>query len=278
MQINPDFEEFESRYRKGEAQVVFTRLVADLETPVSAMLKLARNEHYSFLLESVEGGAVRGRYSIIGLKPDVIWRSNGREAQVNRKALIDPKGPFEAYGSDPLQSLRMLLAPSAAERRLLGAIPYTRNLAVLHRDPALMPRRRAVWSSWNYIGESRDEGAQPLCVTYWMNRLQNLDCRHPLFVTLNPTSEAAQSKVIGRYHYTHPLFDQRALDAQQQLWRLQGRRNTWFCGAYFGFGFHEDGLQAGLAAAESVADVRRPWRVRDESGRVALQPRLEAAE
>jgi anthranilate synthase component I len=78
MQFHPDFEAFESRYRNGQAQVVSTRLVADLETPVSAMLKVARNEHYSFLLESVEGGAVRGRYSIIGLKPDLIWRSNGR--------------------------------------------------------------------------------------------------------------------------------------------------------------------------------------------------------
>jgi anthranilate synthase component 1 len=115
MQISPDFEDFESRYRKGEAQVVSTRLVADLETPVSAMLKLARNEHYSFLLESVEGGAVRGRYSIIGLKPDLIWRSNGRRAEINRKALLDPKGPFEAFGSDPLQSLRTLLAQSRIE-------------------------------------------------------------------------------------------------------------------------------------------------------------------
>ena len=141
-----------------------------------------------------------------------------------------------------------------------------------------MPRRKRVWSSWNYIGESRDETSQPLCVTYWMNRLQNLDMRHPLFVTLNPTREIAQSKIIGRYRYAHPLFDQRALDAQQQLWRLQGRRNTWFCGAYFGFGFHEDGLQAGLAAAESVTDVRRPWQIQDESGRIALMPELEAAE
>lgn len=176
------------------------------------------------------------------------------------------------------QALGLLVDADHEERSLLGAFRYTDNLAVLHSDGNLMPRRRRVWSSWNYIGESRDEGAQPLCVTYWMNRLQNLDRRHPLFVTLNPTREIAPSKVIGRYDYTHPLFDQRALDAQQQLWRLQGRRNTWFCGAYFGFGFHEDGLQAGLAAAESVADVRRPWRVRDESGRVALQPRLEAAE
>jgi len=176
------------------------------------------------------------------------------------------------------QALAMLADADHEERRLLGAFRYTDNLAVLHSDENLMPRRRRVWSSWNYIGQGRDEGAQPLCVTYWMNRLQNLDRRHPLFVTLNPTREIAEATIIGSYRYTHPLFDQSALDAQQQLWRLQGRRNTWFCGAYFGFGFHEDGLQAGLAAAESVADVRRPWRVPDESSRIVLQPRLEAAE
>ncbi|HEY7750162.1 MAG TPA: anthranilate synthase component I [Aestuariivirgaceae bacterium] len=112
MQISPDFEEFESRYRKGVAQVVSTRLVADLETPVSAMLKLARSEPYSFLLESVEGGSVRGRYSIIGLKPDIIWRSSGTKAEINRRALADPKGPFEVAGADPLTSLRALLGQS----------------------------------------------------------------------------------------------------------------------------------------------------------------------
>ena len=176
------------------------------------------------------------------------------------------------------QAHRLLADADDEERALLGAFRYTENLAVLHADENLMPRRRRVWSSWNYIGESRDETSQPLCVTYWMNRLQNLDMQHPLFVTLNPTREIEQSKIIGRYQYTHPLFDHRALDAQQQLWRLQGRRNTWFCGAYFGFGFHEDGLQAGLSAAESVTDVRRPWQVGDESGRIALMPKLEAAE
>ena len=112
MQITPDYEEFESRYRKGAAQVVFTRLVADLETPVSAMLKLARNEPYSFLLESVEGGAVRGRYSIIGLKPDLIWRAHGARSEINRKALNDPQGPFEPQGQNPLASLRTLLGQS----------------------------------------------------------------------------------------------------------------------------------------------------------------------
>jgi predicted NAD/FAD-binding protein len=176
------------------------------------------------------------------------------------------------------QALRLLGDADGPERSVLGAFRYTDNLAVLHSDDRLMPKRRRVWSSWNYIGELQREGAQPLCVTYWMNRLQNLDSRYPLFVTLNPTRAIDPAKTIDSFQYTHPLFDQPALDAQKQLWRLQGRRNTWFCGAYFGFGFHEDGLQAGLAAAEDLADVRRPWNVGDESGRITLAPRSEAAE
>ena len=213
----------------------------------------------------------------LGAEVRSISRENGRVV------VIDTTGNADTFTDVVIathadQALGLLADADHEERGLLGAFRYTDNLAVLHCDENLMPRRRRVWSSWNYIGESREEGAQPLCVTYWMNRLQNLDRRHPLFVTLNPTREIAEAKIIGSYRYTHPLFDQRALDAQQQLWRLQGRRNTWFCGAYFGFGFHEDGLQAGLAAAESVADVRRPWQVADESGRIALQPRLEAAE
>jgi anthranilate synthase component I len=109
----PEYESFAAAYERGEAQILGHRLVADLETPVSAMLKLSRNARYSFLLESVEGGAVRGRYSIIGLNPDVIWKVEGNTAQINRKALTDPGGPFENLGAEPLTALRDLLAASA---------------------------------------------------------------------------------------------------------------------------------------------------------------------
>jgi anthranilate synthase component I len=108
----PEYDQFASAYQRGETQVVTTRLVADLETPVSAMLKLGRKARYSFLLESVEGGAVRGRYSIIGLNPDIIWKAKGNKASINRKALVDVEGPFEDAGDDPLASLRALLAES----------------------------------------------------------------------------------------------------------------------------------------------------------------------
>jgi anthranilate synthase component I len=112
MPISPDYDHFAAAYEKGEAQIVSTRLVADLETPVSAMLKLTRNAKYSFLLESVEGGAVRGRYSIIGMNPDMIWKVAGSEASINRKALHNSDGPFEPIRLAPLESLRALLSES----------------------------------------------------------------------------------------------------------------------------------------------------------------------
>jgi predicted NAD/FAD-binding protein len=167
------------------------------------------------------------------------------------------------------EALAMLADPSAEERRLLGAFRYTKNRAVLHTDAALMPRRRALWSSWNYIGDNPEGGC---VVSYWMNKLQRLDCREQIFLTLNPTAMPRDGTILYDTEYEHPLFDAAAIRAQEQIWSLQGARNTWFCGAYFGAGFHEDGLQAGLAVAEQLTGTRRPWRVEDESGRIHLSP------
>jgi len=179
------------------------------------------------------------------------------------------------------QALAMLDAPTAQEQAILGAFRYSSNLAVLHTDPALMPRRRAAWSGWNHIGR-RDE-PDGFCVTYWMNLLQTLPRHRNLFVTLNPRRAPDPAKVIGSYRYDHPLFDTAALNAQRRLWSLQGVGGIWYCGAHFGAGFHEDGLQSGLAAAEHLSadqatPVRRPWSVADESGRIHLSTPLEMSE
>ncbi len=168
-------------------------------------------------------------------------------------------------------ALALLDDPSDEERRLLGAFAYQPNRAILHSDETLMPRRRAVWSSWNYASALR-ESDPALSVTYWMNRLQGIGDETPLFLTLNPLREPREGSVIHSQTYEHPLFDTGAMAAQKGLWSLQGRRNTWFCGAYFGAGFHEDGLQAGLAVAEQLGGVRRPWSVAEESGRIHLGP------
>lgn len=168
------------------------------------------------------------------------------------------------------QSLRLLTDASPNEKQLLGAIRYERNHAILHKDPSLMPKRKRAWSSWNYISESGDSDTRLVCLTYWMNRLQNIDTRFPAFVTLNPHRDPKPELIVARFDYEHPIFDQAALDAQKKLWAIQGTNKTWFCGAYFGHGFHEDGLQAGLAVAEALGGVRRPWTVAEESGRIHL--------
>jgi predicted NAD/FAD-binding protein len=169
------------------------------------------------------------------------------------------------------QALRMLSDPSPSERQILGAFRYNQNEAVLHTDSDLMPKRRKVWSSWNYMSSSASREKQ-LSVTYWMNRLQDIPDSHPTFVTLNPFKEPQESKVLRRELYEHPVYDVEAIAARDRLWTLQGARNTWYCGAYFGAGFHEDGLQAGLAAAEALGGIRRPWTVLGESNRIRLLP------
>ena len=140
-----------------------------------------------------------------------------------------------------------------------------------------MPKRKLTWGAWNYI-DWRDEsgtekGNEPdLCVSYWMNVLQKLNTKENVFVTLNPPAGSHMRDEAARFSYSHPVFDSTALNAQRQLWRLQGVNKTWFCGAHFGAGFHEDGLQSGLAVAEQLGGVRRPWNVANESGRIYLTP------
>jgi predicted NAD/FAD-binding protein len=195
--------------------------------------------------------------------------------------VTDSRGVSERFdhvvlASHASEALATLADPSPHERELLGAFRYSRNVAALHIDECFMPKRRAVWSSWNYIG-SRSEVHDSVCVTYWMNRLQGIKSERPLFVTLNPPRPPRAGTLLHSEVYDHPIFDAKAMAAQRKLWLLQGNRNTWFCGAYFGAGFHEDGLQAGLAVAEQLGGVRRPWQVANESGRIVLNLRTSGA-
>jgi predicted NAD/FAD-binding protein len=168
-------------------------------------------------------------------------------------------------------------AATPAEKRVLSAFRYTPNEVVLHTDDSFMPRRRAAWSSWNYRGERTAANDQQLCVTYWMNLLQVLKTNQNYFVTLNPTHAVDSQKTIRRVVFDHPLFDARAIEAQRQLADLQGAHGLWFCGAYFGSGFHEDGLQSGLAVAEAITGVRRPWDFDWSKSRIPYNPWAEDA-
>ncbi|MFA9218003.1 MAG: NAD(P)/FAD-dependent oxidoreductase [Sphingomonadaceae bacterium] len=151
------------------------------------------------------------------------------------------------------QSLAMLEDPSAQESALLGAIRYQRNRAVLHTDSSCLPQRRKAWSAWNYQGVQDAQGTPQVCVHYLINMLQPLPFTTPVLVSLNPVQEPAQDKVLAEFDYAHPVFDGAAIAAQGQLGALQGQRNTWFAGAWTGYGFHEDGLKSGLSVAAALA-------------------------
>lgn len=173
-------------------------------------------------------------------------------------------------GAHADHALAMLADRSGREAEILGAFSYGLNETVLHSDESLMPRRGRVWASWNYLASSGRNGIERRkpCVTYWMNRLQGIASERALFVTLSPLHAPAEDKVIWRGLYQHPLFNAATLEAQKQLWSLQGQANTWFCGSYFGSGFHEDAIQAGLAVGESLGGTARPWSVTGHSDRI----------
>lgn len=147
---------------------------------------------------------------------------------------------------------------SADERALLGAVRYQPNRAVLHTDPALLPRSRATWSAWNYLCGTAESGQHAVSVSYLINRLQPLPFSQPVVVSLNPLIEPDRRKLIAEFDYAHPVFDHAAIDAQARLRRLQGHRNTWFCGAWLGYGFHEDGLRSAIEVAQRLGVVP-PW-------------------
>ena len=125
-----------------------------------------------------------------------------------------------------------------------------------------MPKRKAAWSSWNYQARTGMSPSRPVPVTYWMNRLQNIDPSTPVFSSLNPWVEPQSERVLGRFKYEHPIFSRDSPSAQHALSSLQGARNTWFCGAYCGFGFHEDAFRSGIRVARSLG-AETPWAAID---------------
>jgi len=163
------------------------------------------------------------------------------------------------FACHPDQTLALLGAGATAEERaVLGAVKYQNNEAWLHTDSALLPRRRSVWSAWNYLAGRGAPGEMPVSVSYLLNRLQPLPVETPVVLSLNPLVEPAAAKVLGCYHYAHPVFDRAAIEAQARLPALQGRQRSWFAGAWTGYGFHEDGLNSALAVAAAFGVVA-PW-------------------
>jgi predicted NAD/FAD-binding protein len=158
------------------------------------------------------------------------------------------------------QALAMLSDADSRERAVLGGMGYSPNTVYLHRDARLMPKRRRAWASWNFLRWQRQGRSEnDVAVTYWMNRLQGIDDDKPLFVSLNPPFEPDPGLTFGKHICEHPQYNAAAFAAQKRLGEIQGRRHTWFCGAWTGYGFHEDGLRSGLAVAEALG-AAVPWR------------------
>jgi len=176
------------------------------------------------------------------------------------------------------QSLALLQAPSRDERRALGAIRYQPNRAVLHTDTSVLPTRRKAWAAWNYERATSDATeSSRVCLHYLINRLQPLPFEQPVVVSLNPVREISQAQILGEFEYDHPVFDLAAIHAQKHVPALQGQHHTYFAGAWMGYGFHEDGLKAGLGAARQLLqDADKPAPLRAAPAR-APEPELEAA-
>ena len=175
----------------------------------------------------------------VGADGVLLHTADGGAAQVD--------GVILACHSD--QALRMLADASDAERAILGAIPYQRNETVLHTDESLLPANRRAWACWNYRLPARDEPGRPATVTYNMNLLQGLNSTATWCVTLNQTDAIDPARIVRRLVYHHPVFNTAGLAARRDRHLIDGVRRTWYCGAYWGNGFHEDGVVSALAVA-----------------------------
>jgi hypothetical protein len=234
-----------------------------LAFPAESFIRFFENHRLFYfdkpLWRTVKGGSREYVKRLTATFADRI-RLNTPVAKIARAAtgvdITDTRGNTEAFDQVILachsdEALPLLADATDAERHILAPMRYAPNRVYLHRDPSLMPKRKAVWSSWNYLARDTDEGAA-VSVTYWMNRLQSIDETKPLFVTLNPPAPPAEHLTFRTFTYDHPQFDAEALVAQRRLHMIQGQHRTWFCGAYAGYGFHEDGLTAGLEIAERI--------------------------
>jgi predicted NAD/FAD-binding protein len=176
--------------------------------------------------------------------------------------ITTPKGqqPYDAvvlacHADESLNILGDNATP--AEKITLSQFKFQKNRAVLHTDEVVLPEHESLWSAWNFVSGDNHQSAS---VNYLINKLQPLPVKTPVIVSLNPTVEPRREKVIASFDYAHPVFDQRAHAAQQKLPLLQGKQQTWFCGAWTGYGFHEDGLRSGIEVAKQLG-VTPPWEL-----------------
>ncbi len=253
-----------------------------LEFPVATMIRFCHNHGLLQVSNRPQWWTVRGgaRNYVEKITSGLMdKRLNTPVLAIERMALCATRGVrvFTKDGPEyfdriiiathPDQALAMLRNPSPLEERTLGAIRYHPNTAVLHTDESVLPTRRSAWAAWNYErlahrpqGQSRAEAEHSVCLHYLINKLQPLPWQQSVVVSLNPLRDIPASKILGKFSYAHPVLDKSAVAAQRQVAWLQGDLHTLYCGAWMAYGFHEDGLQAGVAAANHLlgkVSVRR---------------------
>ena len=252
-----------------------------LEYPAASFLRFCKNHGLLQVSDrpqwhTIPGGSIGYVNKVAAaLKGNIRLNSHIHKVirQHNGVIIEDLHGGREHYDDVVLachadQALALLANPTEDEQQLLSSFPYQRNRAFLHLDQSLLPADRKVWSSWNYMASGSGRDDREVSVSYWMNCLQPLPTEQPVIVSLNPLKEPAADKLVRSFFYDHPAFGRDSLSNQQKLWRLQGRQNTWFCGAWFGYGFHEDGIQSGIAVAEQLGGIPRPWRLDNPNSRI----------
>ena len=238
-----------------------------LDFPAQALVRFFRNHHLMQLSGqhqwlTVKGGSIeyvrrleaalkaRGVTLHLGAPVENVSRAGRVTIRAAGQPMEFDEVIFATHSDD---SLRLLADPSEDEARALGAVKYQPNHAVLHADPSVMPKRRVTWSSWNYVEHIGHTGG-PIDLTYWMNSLQPIPESDPHFVTLNSRVQIDERLVYDRAVFRHPVYDLGALAAQKQIARLNGTRNTWFCGAWMKNGFHEDGYASAMDVVEAIVE------------------------
>ena len=236
-----------------------------LRFPISTMIRFCHNHGLLQIADrpqwhTVRGGARTYVAKMLETIADARLRSPVRSVSRLPQGGVElaTDGGSERYDAVVLachsdQALALLADAGDDERRVLGAIRYQPNRAVLHTDRSVLPARPRAWAAWNYeraTGKGGDETA--VCLHYLINRLQPLPFTAPVIVSLNPVTEPAAATVHGEFSYAHPVFDAAAVAAQARLPALQGRGGVWFCGAWTRYGFHEDGLLSGRAACDGI--------------------------
>lgn len=234
--------------------------------PVIALLRFLDNHGLLTLVNrpqwrTIAGGSQRYLEAAVSKGNFAVRLSTAVQAVRRDNALVDIilEGSTETFDGVVIavhsdQALRMLADPTPAEQSVLGAIPYRRNEAALHTDARMLPRSPRAWAAWNYHRSEHDTGLPT--VTYWMNRLQRLTTRQPICVTLNRTEEIDPAHLHQVIEYHHPVYHHATFAAQRRWSEVNGVNRTWYCGAWWGYGFHEDGAASAARVADAIGVAR----------------------